>query len=93
MRRSETPREALERELREELGIEAKIGRIAASVQHRYAEMREPVRILFLRARFAGEPRNLAFDEMVWARRSELPRHDFLAADRRVIRDLVLGNL
>jgi mutator protein MutT len=93
MRPSETPREALERELREELGVPSVIGEIAAMVRHRYAEMTDAVQVLFLRAALERAPRNVASERMVWARRTELRRYDFLAADRGVIAALVRGEI
>jgi mutator protein MutT len=91
MRPSETPRQALKRELREELGIASTIGDMLAIVRHRYAEMGERVQIVFLRASFEGKPRNLAFEQIRWARPEDLRRYDFLAADRRVIGSLATG--
>ena len=93
MRPSETPREALERELREELDAPSAIGEIAATARHRYAEMTDAVQVLFLRATLQRAPRNAASEQMVWARRAELRRYDFLAADRRVIAALVRGEI
>jgi mutator protein MutT len=93
MRPSETPREALERELHEELGARSTIGEIAAIVRHHYAEMTDAVQLLFLHAELGGAPRNLAFAQIAWARRPELRRYDFLVADRRVIAALVRGEI
>ena len=93
MRPSETPRQALERELREELGVSPRIGELAQMVRHPYAEMSEPVQISFLRAALEERPRNLAFAQIVWSRRTELPLYDFLAADRQVISRLVRGEI
>jgi len=93
MRPSETPREALERELREELGAATKIGDLLQIVRHRYAEMSTSVHISFLLAVLEGAPRNLSFQRIVWARRAELPRYDFLAADRGVTSRLVRGEI
>ena len=93
MRPSETPRQALERELQEELGVRSTIGEIAAEVRHRYAEMSDSVQILFLNAEVEGRPRNLTFERIAWARLPELRRYDFLAADRRVIGALVRGEI
>lgn len=93
MRPSETPRQALERELREELGLVPRAGKLMLTVRHRYPEMTDAVQVVFLRAAIEGTPRNLAFERIVWARRVELPRYDFLAADRRVILSLMLGEL
>jgi mutator protein MutT len=93
MRPSETPRQALERELREELGASPKIGELVQMVRHRYAEMSKRVQISFLRAALEEMPRNLAFERIVWAARPELPRYDFLNADRQVISRLVRGEI
>ena len=89
MRPSETPPHALERELREELGVAARIGDLLQIVRYRYTEMSEAVQIFFLSAAIEKPPKNLACERIVWARRAELARYDFLAADRRVISRLV----
>jgi 8-oxo-dGTP diphosphatase len=89
---SETPRQALERELREELGVASKIGDLVQMVRHRYEEMSEAVHVSFLRAALQEPPRNRTFERIVWAPRAELPHYDFLAADRRVISQLVRGD-
>ena len=60
-------------------------------VRHRYAEMSEAVHISFLSAALKDPPRNLAFQRIMWAPRTELPRYDFLPADRQVISRLVRG--
>jgi 8-oxo-dGTP diphosphatase len=91
MRPSEMPRQALERELREELGVTPKIGDLVQMVRYRYAEMSEAVHISFLSAALEDPPRNRAFERIVWAPRAELPRYDFLAADRLVVSELVRG--
>ena len=93
MRPSETPREALERELREELGVPSTIGGLAATARHRYAEMTDAVQVLFLRAALRRTPKNVASERMVWAPRPELRRYDFLTADRGVIAALVRGEI
>jgi 8-oxo-dGTP diphosphatase len=106
MRPSETPRRALERELREELGVTAEIGDVVDVVRHRYAEMRDAVEIVFLTASLdagrirslvsapgVGLPSRIVFERLVWARRADLSRYDFLAADRRVIARLVRGEI
>lgn len=93
MRPSEMPRQALGRELREELGVAVRIGNVIQTVRHRYTEMSAAVQVVFLRAALEGLPRNLAFERILWARREELPRYDFLAADRRVIGALVRGEI
>jgi 8-oxo-dGTP diphosphatase len=89
VRPSELPRQAMARELREELGVTPEVGGLMQVVRHRYAEMANTVEILFFGAELYGFPRNLAFERMLWAKRDELPQYDFLAADRHVISRLV----
>jgi 8-oxo-dGTP diphosphatase len=93
MRPSETPRQALVRELREELGIEARIGPEVWRVRHRYGEIGRSVAIVFFTAslpvRPSSVPRNLTFRRIEWAAHSQLARYEFLPADRGLIRELV----
>jgi 8-oxo-dGTP diphosphatase len=94
IRRSETPRAALARELREELGVEAKIGGAIYRARHRYAEFATRLEITFFDVHgFFGKPRNLVFQRIVWARRADLSRYDFLAADRVLVARLVRGQI
>lgn len=92
MRPSETPRAALARELREELGVEAHIGPVAYHTRHRYAELSDRVELTFF---LAGSPfprpRNLIFARMAWAQPGELARYDFLPADRLLVKCLMRG--
>jgi mutator protein MutT len=89
LRPGEAPRDGLTRELREELCVESQIGRELAVVSHRYAELGAGVKVAFFLAKLSAQPRNLAFEQCKWVRPSELPRYDFLAADRVVVARLV----
>ncbi len=93
MRPSETPRQALERELREELAVASMIRDLLHVVRHRYTEISAAVQIHFFSAVVEGAPRNLAFEQILWASRADLPRYDFLAADRQVISRLTRGEI
>lgn len=76
----ESPEAALARELSEELGIEARVGRIEDAVYHRYAD--RDVLVLFYRCEIAsGEPRALDCAEIAWAKFEELKDYDFAGAD------------
>ncbi len=77
----ETPEAALERELREELGIQAVIGAEMAAYDVRYPG--GPLTHLrFYRVTgFAGEPHNLDFEQIVWESRQRLADYDFLEGD------------
>ncbi len=80
----ESPEAALVRELKEELGIEARVGRIEDAVYHRYAD--RDVLVLFYRCEIAsGEPEALDCAEIAWAKREELKGYDFAGADRAFV--------
>ena len=86
----ESPRAALERELEEELAIQAHIGSEITRLTHRYPG-RSPFRLLFYRvSRFSGEPVNRVFDQILWEEPARLPQYDFLEADANFIRELAL---
>ena len=94
LRPGETPRAALARELREELGSTARIGRQVHRVRHRYKEFGEGVEVSFFAAHeMFPAPRNLAFERIAWARPGQLPRYDFLPADRALVARLARGEL
>ena len=85
---SEEPRDALARELREELDIAAHIGEELACHQVRYGK-EPPIRLQFFRVtEFTGEPMNRAFERIVWERRTALLGYDFLAGDVEFVRVL-----
>jgi 8-oxo-dGTP diphosphatase len=85
----ETPRQALARELREELGAEAEIGAELFRTTHRYAELSEPIELTFFSA--SSNPdmiRNLVFEAMEWRAPETLQELDFLPADVEFMRML-----
>ncbi len=82
----ETPQRALVRELREELNVSAQIGREIYRTRHHYAELDHGLELLFFAATLGPEPpRNLAFEQIVWAKRARLMDYDFLPADRELV--------
>jgi 8-oxo-dGTP diphosphatase len=91
--RGETPRAALERELQEELAIQATIGPEISRSLHR-TEGRSPLRLIFFRVSgFHGEPANRAFEQIRWEEPSKLPEYDFVEADTGVVRLLSGGSM
>jgi 8-oxo-dGTP diphosphatase len=88
----ETAEQALIRELHEELGIDAEIGRSITTIRHAYRNG-STIEIQFFIATFAGELSNRIFHQMLWSPLSKLPEYDFLAADLTLIRDLAVGKL
>ncbi|HTZ60636.1 MAG TPA: (deoxy)nucleoside triphosphate pyrophosphohydrolase [Acidobacteriaceae bacterium] len=89
----ESAEEALRRELDEELGISADIGNRVAHTRHTYRSGTAIDLQFFAVRQFAGEMTNRIFNDLRWCPLRELPRYDFLAADRNLIRDLAAGKL
>jgi mutator protein MutT len=89
----ESPVEALARELREELGIEAVIGEEVIRYEYSYGG-KPPLLLIFKRVvEFTGEPDSYAFQQIRWLLPSEMPRLDFLAGDVDFVRRLANGEL
>jgi len=87
----ETAPQALGRELREELGIDAEIGEEIARYDFHYAPEVTTRLVFFQVPRFSGEVRNLAFHQIDWERREALPARDFLEGDVDFVRWLAEG--
>ena len=89
----EQPRDALRRELDEELGIHAKVGDEIARIQHEYPNGGMVELRFYVVRDFDGELENRIFREIQWAAPKELPRFDFLEADLTLVNDLAAGKL
>ena len=77
----ESPEQALARELREELGIEVRVGRILDA--QRIADDGRDLLVLFYSAEIAsGEPEPLDCNAVAWAGISELLSYDLAESDR-----------
>ena len=90
----ETLEAALERELHEELGVAAQIGPEVYRTRHEYAEMTEPIELVFFLA--YADPnamRNIVFERIEWRKPETLPELNFLPADRELIDKLATGAL
>ena len=83
----ETPSEALVRELREELGIDAVIGREIFRTRHRYREYDSELELIFFQAAVdpAATLQNRVFERFEWADPATLPDYDFLQADKEFV--------
>jgi 8-oxo-dGTP diphosphatase len=89
----EQPRDALRRELDEELGIAAAVGDEVLRILHKYPGGNS-VELRFFNVRdYSGELENRIFREIVWADPKDLPGYDFLEADERLVRDLASGKI
>lgn len=73
----------LDRELREELGVGARVGREMLTTEHAYPE--RTVRLHFRQCEIDGDPRPLVGQEMRWVSRDELQSLQFPEADVELI--------
>lgn len=89
----EQPRDALRRELDEELGIAATVGDELARIQHEYPNGAMVELRFFVVREFRGELENRIFKQIQWAEPKELPKFDFLEADLTLVQDLAAGKL
>ena len=88
----ESPQEALVRELREELQIEASIGSELARYEHEYPNGSR-VHLLFFAVReYRGEPLARVFEQIRWAELETLPELDFLEGDFDFVKRLARGD-
>lgn len=89
----ESPREALRRELQEELGIDAQIGPEIVRYEFQYPR-RPPILLIFHRVEeYQGEMGNNAFQQIKWESRERLPAYDFLDGDYDFVRLLARRRL
>ena len=89
----EQPRDALRRELEEELGVIACIGNEVARIQHEYPNGGMVELRFYLVREYEGGIENRIFRDVQWARPNDLPKFDFLEADLTLVRDLAAGKL
>ena len=89
----EQPRDALRRELEEELGIDAKIGQEISRIVHEYPGGGSVELRFFVVNEYKGIIENKIFRDLRWARRSELSQYDFLEADLTLVRSLAEGKI
>lgn len=80
----ETPEEALRRELREELGIEAEIGELRLAYTHSYKS--RGILLLFFDVPFwKGEPKTEQHTELKWVQPDSLASMDIPEANRKIL--------
>jgi 8-oxo-dGTP diphosphatase len=89
----EQPRDALRRELDEELGIQATIGDELARIQHEYPNGGMVELRFYIVREYKGELENRIFKDIRWAAPKDLPTFDFLEADLTLVKDLAAGKL
>lgn len=85
--RGESPQEALAREMREELDIGVRVGRVYQAITYSYPE--KNVLLLFYAVSLEeGEPRPVEEAEVRWVRLDELDDMLFAPADQQLIQHL-----
>jgi 8-oxo-dGTP diphosphatase len=89
----EQPRDALRRELEEELGIMATIGDEVRRIRHRYPNGGMVELRFFIVRDYQRELENRIFRDMQWAEPKDLPKYDFLEADLTLVTELTAGKL
>jgi 8-oxo-dGTP diphosphatase len=88
----ESPRQALIRELREELQIEAQIGDELARYEHDYPSGSRVHLLFFVVKDFTGELVARVFEQISWVDLATLPAIDFLEGDIDFVRRLARGD-
>jgi 8-oxo-dGTP diphosphatase len=89
----EQPRDALHRELDEELGIDARIGEEVARIEHVYKGGGSVELRFYVVHQYSGELENRIFRDVHWADRKALPSYDFLEADLELVKGLAAGKV
>ncbi len=84
----ESPREALHRELKEELGIDAKIGDLRIANSHTFGD--KGILILFFDVFYwKGEPKNLHHTQLEWVDVNEIPEREIPDTNRKMIDEIM----
>ena len=89
----EQPRDALRRELDEELGIHANVGDEVERITHTYEDGGTVELRFYVVRSFEREIENRIFRDVQWVHRSKLPEYDFLEADAPLVRQLAENKL
>ena len=84
----ENPRQALQREIREELGVDVRVGRLHLETRHRYPD--RGVHLRFYDCEWEkGVARNLGVAGHEWVYPASLGDFEFLPADKKLIESLM----
>ncbi len=89
----EQPRDALRRELEEELGIRATIGDEVVRIRHEYPNGGMVELRFYVVREYQKELENRIFRDIQWADPKDLPKFDFLEADLTLVKDLAAGKV
>ncbi len=87
----ETPKQALVRELREELAIESEVGEEIARYRYDYPNGTSVILLFYAVKDFTGNPICQAFEQIQWIERTMLTEIDFLDGDLDFVQRLARG--
>ena len=85
-------KDSLRRELAEELAIEAEVGEEVFRLCHQYPDRYVEV-VFFSVPSHQGTLLNRVFEAIEWAPRAQLPRYNFLEADRELVNRIARGEI
>jgi 8-oxo-dGTP diphosphatase len=85
--------DALYRELEEELGILAAVGRKVATIRHTYGNVGAVELHFFVVEEFQNAIQNRIFRDVRWVSKEEMPGYDFLEADIALVKDIAAGKV
>ncbi len=88
--KGESDIDALRRELREELAVEARGAAFVCQYDHSYPDGPTVSLRFYHVSELAGEMKNLIFKQIVWCKIADLAQLDFLQGDRPIIQKLLL---
>jgi 8-oxo-dGTP diphosphatase len=89
----EQPRDAMRRELEEELGIWAEVGQEVARIRHSYKSGIKVELRFFVVHKFEGKVENRIFRDVRWVDRAKLTEYDFLEADKELVEHIAAGKI
>ena len=89
MEAGENPKTTLQRELREELGIEIEVGNIYEVLAHAYLEFDLLMLVYPCRMTSKGEPQRRDVADLAWVKPLEMRRFDILEADAPLVERLI----
>jgi mutator protein MutT len=90
IRDGESDRDALTREIREELGVEVRVGALVCETEHDYPELSVHLRFYDCDVVSGVIGSSADHELLAWAAAQDLEKFDFLEADRPVVRWLSL---
>ena len=87
LEKGESPEDAVEREIREELGLDVRAGRIYQAIAYSYPE-KDVLLLFYAAAVVSGEPRPIEEAEIRWVTVAELGGYAFAPVDEMLVQRL-----